>query len=372
MGDLMFMVTATAVSCLVVGVLGWLLLQALRTRSVTLSVVVCALVPVLAVVVAVQVNVRAMFLSDHDAEVIAIVLTTAAVLAVALAVVLGRRIAAGSKSIAARLGRLTEAYDGTADPSSRPVSAELADLTAQLDDVHRRLADSRRREEQLEGDRRDLVAALSHDLRTPLAGIRALTEGLEDGIVNDVPAALAQIRTSAERMARMTDDLFELSRVRAVPDSSRETPVSLREVAEDVVAELRSEAEARDVVIAAEIGDRLPVRGDGDELARALANLVSNAVRHTAPGGTVAVRGATGVDRVVLDVADGCGGIPAEALALVFQPGWRGAPSRTTGADQGSGLGLAIVHEVVSAHGGSVSVVNVAGGCRFTVVLPPA
>lgn len=119
MGDLAFMLTATAASCLAVGLAGGLLLHAFRRRSVTLSVVVCALVPMVAVIVAVLVNVQAMFLSEHDAEVIAVVLTTAAMLAVALAVVLGRRLAASSRTIGDRLSRLTETYRAPPDKIGR-------------------------------------------------------------------------------------------------------------------------------------------------------------------------------------------------------------------------------------------------------------
>ena len=192
---------------------------------------------------------------------------------------------------------------------------------------------------------------------------------MEDGVVSDVPAALAQIRANTERMTRMADDLFELSRLRAVPANARSTLVSLREVAEDVVAEIRSDAEARGVELSVDATDRLPVRGDGDELARALANLVANAVRHTGPGGRVAVRGSASVEQVRLSISDGCGGIPPDDLARVFEPGWRGEAGRDS---SGSGLGLAIVHEVVTAHGGTVSVANEDGGCRFDVSVPRA
>lgn len=372
MSDLVFMLTATAASCLGVGVLGWLVLHATRRRSVTLAVVICALVPMVAVIVAVQVNVRAMFLSDHDAEVIAIVLTTAAVLALVLAVVLGRRIAAGSRSLGKRLNRLTEEYAGEPADSERPASAELATLTAQLDEVHRKLAESRAREQALEASRRDLVAALSHDLRTPLAGIRALAEGLEDGVVADVPQALAQLRANTDRMARMADDLFELSRLRSVPRNRRDSLVSMRELADDVIAEMRPEAEATGVRLQCDLSTRLAVRGDGGELTRALANLLSNAVRHTPAGGEVTVAGAAVDNSVVLSVRDGCGGIAAEDLSRLFDVGWRGDPGRGGNGQPGSGLGLAIVREVMEAHGGTVGVGNVEGGCRFDLRLPAA
>jgi signal transduction histidine kinase len=371
--ELVFMLTVTAATCVAVGVGGWLVLNALRRRSVTVSVVVCALVPVVAVIAAVQVNVQAMFLSEHDAEVIAFVLTTAAALAVALAVILGRRLAAGSRSIGARLTQLTAAYPEVPAAAGRPASAELAALTAQLDEVHRELAASRARERALETSRRDLVAALSHDLRTPLAGIRALAEGLEDGVVTDLPAALAQIRANTERLAHTADDLFELSRLQAVPRWNRPSAlVSLRELVEDVVAEIRPGAEARGVRLEVEIADRLPVRGDARELSRVVENLVANAVRHTPADGVVTVRSGMADGGVRLSVADGCGGIPVDDLPHLFEPGWRGRAGRNSDPDPGSGLGLAIVAEVVAAHRGSVAAGNVDGGCRFDVWLPAA
>lgn len=370
MSDLGFMLTATAASCLAVGLAGGLLLHVVRRRSVTLSVVACALVPMIAVIVAVLVNVRAMFLSEHDAEVIAVVLATAAVLAVALAVVLGRRLAANSRSISDQVSRLTETYRASSGGPGRSAPAELAELNAQLDEVHRKLAASRAREHALEASCRDLVAALSHDLRTPLAGVRALAEGLEDGIVADVSGALGQIRANAERIARIADDLFELSRLQALPQRARDTLVSLQEVAEDVVAETRSAATAGDVLLETRLEGRLPVRGDGDELARALANLVANAVRHTPPGGTVAVTGAAVNGETVVRVRDGCGGIPATDLDRVFEPGWRGSPGRSSDGAAGSGLGLAIVREVIAAHEGTVKARNVHGGCSFEIRLP--
>jgi signal transduction histidine kinase len=370
--DLVFMLTATAASCVGVGVAGWFALHATRRRSVTLAVVICALVPMVAVIVAVQVNVRAMFLSDHDADVIAVVLTTAAVLAVVLAVLLGRRITAWSRIVGTRLSRLTEEYAGQPVDGERPASAELATLTAQLDEVHRKLAASRAREQAIEASRRDLVAALSHDLRTPLAGIRALAEGLEDGIVDDVPKALAQLRANTDRMARMADDLFELSRLRSLPRTGRDSLVSMRELADDVVAEVRPEAEAVGVRLRCELGARLAVHGDGGELTRAVANLLSNAIRHTPAGGEVTVAGATADGTVVLSVCDGCGGIASEDLPRLFEVGWRGDPGRGGNGHPGSGLGLAIVREVMAAHGGTVNVINIDGGCRFDLRLPAA
>ena len=112
------------------------------------------------------------------------------------------------------------------------------------------------------------------------------------------------------------------------------------------------------------------MRGNGDELARALTNLVGNAVRHTPPGGTVVVSAVRSEDgRIDVAVTDACGGIPAHDLERVFDVGWRAAPERDA-TDAGAGLGLAIAKGVIEAHAGSIAVENVPGGCRFDVVLP--
>lgn len=114
----------------------------------------------------------------------------------------------------------------------------------------------------------------------------------------------------------------------------------------------------------------VPVDVDGKEMARVIANLLVNAIRHTPADGTVAVTAEGRADGVVLSVTDGCGGIPEEDLARVFDTGWRGSEARTPPA--GAGLGLAIVRGIVEAHAGRTHVRNVPGGCRFEVTLPVA
>ena len=110
--------------------------------------------------------------------------------------------------------------------------------------------------------------------------------------------------------------------------------------------------------------------GSADDMARALSNLATNAIRHTDPGLTVQLEGRRADDgHIRVSVSDGCGGIPESSLARVFDTGWRGTPSRS-GDDGGAGLGLAIARAVVESHGGEISVRNVAGGCRFEVALP--
>lgn len=255
-----------------------------------------------------------------------------------------------------------------------PAPAELAGLARELNATRDRLADAQRRARGLEDSRRELVAFMSHDLRTPLAGLRALAEGLEDGVIDDQPAALRQVRLTVERMSGLVTDLFEVSRLRAgpAPESVRRSMVSLVELSHDVVGELTAHAAGRGVRLRLHTpeDDRLAVLGNSDELARALSNLVGNAVRHTVAGGEVLLDAARRPDgRIALFVTDGCGGIAEADLHRVFDLGWRADPGRTT-TDAGAGLGLAIAKGVAEAHHGTIGVANVPGGCRFALVLP--
>ncbi len=382
MDDMALIVLVTALSCLGTALLGALVLQVVRSRSLFWSIVVAALVPLLAVTASVVLSVRLMFISSHDSTVVSVALGCATVIGILLSLVLGRRVTTGSKQLTLALRDLA----GPSRPggpgevraaSSRSAApAEITALARELDVTRERLDSAHQRARALEDSRRELVAFMSHDLRTPLAGLRALAEGLEDGVIQDHPGALRQMRQTVERMNGLVDDLFELSRLHAGPtaDPQPMAMVSLIELAHDIIGELNAHAEQRGVMLRLETSnddDRLAVRGNSEELARALTNLVGNAIRHTHVGGTVVLAaGRAGDGRINVAVTDGCGGIPEADLDRLFDVGWRAAPERGT-ADAGAGLGLAIAKGVIEAHAGSIGVANVQGGCRFDVVLPP-
>ena len=379
--DMQVILGLTATAVVSTGLVGALVLQAIRRRSLLLSIVVAALAPVAAVSAAVALNVNRMVISPHDSTVVSVALGFSTVLAVALSYVLGRRVASGSRELTQALRGLAESpYAASSAPapvgnarSSAP--AEITALATELQTTRESLRLSRDRERALEQSRRELVAFMSHDLRTPLAGLRALAEGLEDGVIEDQNAALSQMRQTVERMNGLVGDLFELSRLSAGPERPVQArgPLSLVELAYDVVGEAREHARRRHVNLVLDVADdadRLAVQGNGDELARALSNLVGNAVRHTREDGQVRVSARRAPDgRALLAVTDGCGGIKADDLARVFEIGWRGEPERGT-RDAGAGLGLAIARGVIESHSGSISVANVDGGCRFDVELP--
>jgi signal transduction histidine kinase len=334
------MVGAALAGALLVALPGAVVLRLLRGRSIVASVAVLVAVVVLAVLAGVIGVARAMFISDHDLRVLLIVISVAGAVSLATGWWLGRRLAA---------------------------DAMWAD-------------EARARERHAEANRRDLVAWVSHDLRTPLAGLRAMAEALEDRVVID-PETVAdyhrRIRVETDRMAGLVDDLFELSRINAGALRLSLATVPLGDVISDAVASATPVAAARGIrLVAAESGWPL-VRASEPELSRIVANLLRNAIRYTPSDGTVTVSGGRDGDAGWFAVTDACGGIPEADLPRVFDVAFRGEAARTprSEADRdgaGGGLGLAIVRGLVEAHRGAVRVTNAGTGCRFEVRLPAA
>jgi signal transduction histidine kinase len=249
-------------------------------------------------------------------------------------------------------------------------------LARELETAGRRADEASDRERALERSRRQLVAWVSHDLRTPLAGIQAMVEALDDGVVvdqADVHAYYGRLSDQTARLAHLVDDLFELSRIEADALDLTLERVSLGELVSDAVASASVLADAKGVRVGGEVAQRPPeVEASSRELTRVVQNLLDNAIRHTPPGGSVSVRvGQTG-QHAEVSVVDGCGGIPAHDLDRVFDLAYRGDAARTPSAGGGAGLGLAIARGFVEAHRGDIKVRNEADGCRFTVRLPLA
>ena len=318
-----------------VGLTGMLALRLLRGRSIAVHIWVLLLGTVLAVVAGVVTVAMAMFLSPHDLQVVLLTVVAAAVVSLAAGAASGRRLAAAAMWS----------------------------------------AQARHRERNLEAGRRELVAWVSHDLRTPLAGLRAMAEALEDNVVAD-PATVAdyhrRIRVETDRMTRLVDDLFELSRINAGALRLAFSQVPLADVVSDAIAAATPLAAGRRIrLIAAESGWPTVLASE-PELARVVTNLLVNSVRYTPPDGTVRIEAGRDQGDAWLAVSDTCGGIPEADLPRVFDVAFRGERARTpapAGAS-GGGLGLAIVRGLVEAHGGRVGVGNTETGCRFVVRLP--
>jgi signal transduction histidine kinase len=370
--DLAQIVLTAGTCAAAVALIGAAAVWILRRRSVMLSLVVVAATAVCAMVAGAVGVAKAMFLSGHDLDVILTVCLAAGIAALAVAVVLGRSVVRGSRMLTEATRTLRDSGGFTAPPYAP--TAELATLGRELATTMSRLAESRERERALESSQRELIAWISHDLRTPLAGLRAMAEALEDGISPDPGRYHRQIRTEVDRLSGMVDDLLELSRIHAGSLRLQLARVSLYDLVSDALAGVDPVARERGVWLDGRGVEPFPVRVDGHEMTRVLSNLLINAVRRTPADGTVAIATRRDQNAVVLTVTDGCGGIPEHHLPRVFDTGWRGSDARTpatgVGAGGGAGLGLAIVRGIVEAHHGRASVMNVPGGCCFEIMLP--
>ena len=357
-----------------VGALGLLAGWLLRSASVRWQLGLVAAVAVLSVLAGVLAVAQRMFLMRHDLEVVTLVTGAAAVSSFLVAYALGAALVRWSRGVQEEVRRIGTGVAPV--PSTGP--REFQELSAELTATVARLEESRAREARLEGSRRELISWVSHDLRTPLAGMRAMTEALEDGMAADPQRYHRQIRAEVDRMVRMVDDLFELSRLHAGVFRIDPQEVALGDLVSEAIAGADPVARARGVRLDGSVDRGLQVHADPQGLSRVLANLLMNGIRHTPGDGRVEVTGRAVAGGVELSVTDGCGGIREEDLSRVFDVAWRGGTARTPEHDPAddqtarAGLGLAIVKGIVEAHRGVVEVVNepTVPGCRFLVRLP--
>jgi signal transduction histidine kinase len=359
-------------TALVAGGLAAALLARSRTRPFAVQIALVAVVPLAAALLATFLGARAMFFSPHDEAALVILLLGAGTVALVTALVLGSRVARSAEALVQAARSLGDG-DHPALVGRTYGSAELDALAHELDASACRLDEARTREHALEASRRELIAWVSHDLRTPLAGIRAIAEALEDGIVED-PETVARYHATlgreVERLGALVDDLFELSRAQSGVLRLECERVSLDELVADAIAGVRPVAEAKGVVVEGRLPDGgLALQGSSPELVRVLRNILANAVRHTPADGSVVVEATVDGHDALVTVADTGGGIPEDHLDRVFDAGFRGDDARTPGTG-GAGLGLAIARALVTAHDGDITVSNVAGGARFVVRLP--
>lgn len=249
--------------------------------------------------------------------------------------------------------------------STRRAAREVAAAEA-------RIVEAREQQDRIDHSRRELMAWISHDLRTPLAGISAMSEALEDGMAADPQRFHRRLVELSTQMSGMVDDLFELSKIDTGVLRLRLEPVALVDVVQDAVRALREVAPDRVVTVRAPEAPVM-VMADARELSRAVSNLLVNAVQHTPAGASISVTADVVDGRPSVTVVDSGSGIDDTDLDRVFEAGWRGTSETNAigGAlTGGAGLGLAIVRGIAQAHRGEVSVRNIPGGCRFDIQLP--
>ncbi|MCK8468979.1 HAMP domain-containing histidine kinase [Microbacterium sp. KSW4-16] len=358
---------------LLVGGAGLLALWLLRRRSLMLQLCIVILAVVLSFAAGVLAVAEAMYISPHDLLVVVVVTAISAVVAVAVAVLLAARLVRDARS----LQRLTHSIgegELLEDTGALPVNTEFARVAAELVSTSERLAAAREEVQLLDRSRRELIAWISHDLRSPLAGLRAMTEALDDGLAEDPARFHRQMRRQVDHMSDLVDNLFEVSKISSGTLTLRLEPMSLHDLVSDAVAELAPVARAKEVALVELTSPDHTVVGDARELARVMTNLLANAIEHTPAGGTIRIRTSREDDAMVLSVQDTGSGIAHENLTSVFEPGWRGTDARTPGTSvhgtSGAGLGLAIARGIVEAHNGVISAHNADGGSRFDIRLP--
>jgi signal transduction histidine kinase len=231
-----------------------------------------------------------------------------------------------------------------------------------------------RRLAQAERARRDLVAAVSHDLRTPITSLRLLAEAIDDGVADADSRReyLARMTTHVKALSAMISDLFELSRLEARDIGWSMERVQLDALLAETVDALRPHADAGGIAVRTEVDPTLQAaRAQPEQLQRVLFNLIQNAIRHTPPDGSIVVRAQSTGNVIEIEVAD-CGeGIPDEDRERVFDAFFRGASQASRG-NGGAGLGLAISRAIVEAHGGRIWLAGSSTGTSVHFSLPTA
>jgi signal transduction histidine kinase len=305
-----------------------------------------------------------MFVSNHDAFFMALTAGYAAVLGLGVAHLVARRaltdfdkvrsalsqVAAGARSV--RVG-----VDGR---------DELATLAADVEAMVGKVAASERA-------RRELVASVSHDLRTPITALRLIAEGLEDDIFEPehTREQLRLIGTHVRALGALIDDLFELSRLEAGEIHWSMEQVRLDELVRETIDAMRPHADAGGIAMRAELDEHLvAARGNPEQLQRVLFNLIQNAIRHTPADGSVVVRAErVAGDAIEVEVADSGAGIDPALGGRVFEPFVQGAEASNGAA----GLGLAIARAIVEAHGGRIWLCSGSGpGTHIRFSIPAA
>ncbi len=251
---------------------------------------------------------------------------------------------------------------------------EMAALARTFNEMAGRLEAAARQQQELDTLRRNLIAWAGHDLRTPLASIQAIVEALADGLVDDpgtVERYLHTARREIRSLSLLIDDLFELAQLEAGGLRLDKSSSSLSDLISDTIESFSELAAREEVALVGSAGPGVdPVLMDTQQIGRVLANLLTNALRHTPPGGTIEIRASAVAGDVLVEVRDTGEGIGAEDLPHVFDRFYRGEKSRSRSSG-GAGLGLAIAKGIVEAHGGTIAVSSGAGECtRFLFRLP--
>ncbi|MDP9314732.1 MAG: ATP-binding protein [Chloroflexota bacterium] len=359
------------------GLVALLLLRLTRINQVGIrwQIIGASLLGSLLLVGLLFVGTEQMLITPHDHDVVLTLLVFATLVSIGFSLLwaapLARRIErvrAGTKQLA------TANFDALLTVDGQD---EIGQLAADFNGMAVALKQAAAHERELEQARRDLIAAVSHDLRTPLAAVRALIEALSDGVVANPQTEARYLRSAHHEithLSQLVDDLFELAQIDAGVLRLELERASLHDLISDTLASFQPQAERLGVRLVGEVmGEIDPVLMSPPKVQRVLHNLLGNALRHTPADGTILVRAQHQDGGVQVEVTDTGEGIPVEDLPHIFERTFRGEKSRTRVSIEGSagaGLGLAIAHGLIAAHGSTIHVESQVGkGARFCFTL---
>lgn len=312
-------------------------------------------------VIMIVIGAQQMFINGRDLGFLLWILIPATVAAAIAAWLLSVPIARDAKRLS---DAATRVAGGDLAARSGVVRAdELGDAAVEFDRMVVRLG-------AVEKERTLMLSSISHDLRTPLAALRASVEAIRDGVAPDPDAALKGMEHQVQALAALVDDLSLHTRLASGTMPMRPTRVDLTELADEAVETLRPLASAGGVHLEIVAGDRISITADPGQLGRVVRNLIENAIRHSPADGTVTVELEVRSSSAVVRVVDEGEGFPPELGDRVFEPFTRGDPARDVRTGT-AGLGLAIAAAIVEAHGGRISLVPAEhGGGVVEVGLP--
>jgi signal transduction histidine kinase len=315
---------------------------------------------------------RLMFVNQHDL----LLATVLLIFAAAIGMALGYFFSATLTQRIAALNRAAEEIMQGDLEVRLPAKGrdEIAELASAFNQMAAQLEEAAEMRIEMDELRRDLLAWIGHDLQTPLTSIRAIIEALADGVIEDQTTVDRYLRTAQreiQNLSHLIDDLSQISRLDAGGMPLNISANSISDLISDTIESFSELASRKRITLAgtSEVDIGL-VEMDAQRISRVLANLVSNAIRHTSPGGEVHLRAVRVPSGIQVEVQDTGEGIPPEDLPFIFDSfyGSEKSRNRETGSP---GLGLAIARGIVQAHAGTISAENIPqGGARFTFLLP--
>lgn len=374
--DLGVLVAATSIVSLVLGGVLLVALDRVLQPSLALRAFLGATVGTLAAFGNVLAVSALMFVNtDHDLRLLVVLLAAGGGITTSFSILVARSTGHRLRMLTGAVQRLA-GHDYTRGPEPVGGGREVTLLAHDIESLRVELAGVEARRAAMDQEQRDLTAAISHDLRTPVANIRAIVDALEDGVVegDEIRDYYARIRQEGQRLSSMIDDLLELARLDAGVTTLELHPIPLQDIVGEVIEAMRPLAERSRVGLELRVmGEPPSVAVDAARMERAVANVLKNAIEHTPAGGRIEASVVAAAGHVEVTVSDTGAGIAPAHLERIWERFYRADPARARVGERvgGAGLGLAIVRGIVLAHGGGIAVRSSPGrGASFTLAIP--